>query len=44
MDCADIYISDDAAGIFIATSIDSMDCSDTNVLDDAIYGLIMLMC
>ena len=44
VDCADLYISDDAAGIFIATSIDSMDCADTNVLGDAIDGLIMLMC
>ena len=48
------YISDDAAdGLvvnpidadgLIATPINSTDCDDTNVLDDAVYILMMLMC
>ena len=54
MNCADIYISDDVAyGLIsthiymdglIATPIKSTDCSDTNVSDDAVDILTMLMC
>ena len=63
MNCADLYISDDAADGLIATHIDtdrlitnpidadglidnpteSTDCADTNVLDDNVDRLTMLM-
>ena len=43
-DCASLLISDDAADeLFAADDGDSMDCSDTNVLDDSVDGLMMLM-
>ena len=38
-----IATSIDADGL-IATPIESTDCADTNVLDDAINILTMLMC
>ena len=54
MKCADLYISDDTAnGLIaatinvyglIATPIDSTKCADTNVLDDDVDILTMLMC
>ena len=54
MNCTDKQISDDASDILIATTIDadgliptpiySTDNTDTNVLDDAINILTMLMC
>ena len=54
MDCADKLISDDVADGLIATSvnsdelittpINSMDFTDTNVLDDSVDILMMLMC
>ena len=53
MNCADKFISDHAAdGLvstpingdeLIATPIDSTYCADTNVLDDVVYVLMMLM-
>ena len=63
MNCANLYISDDAADGLIATHIDtdrlitnpidadglidnpteSTDCADTNVLDDDVDRLTMLM-
>ena len=54
MDCADKLVSYDVADGLIATSvnsdelittpINSMDFTDTNVLDDSVDILMMLMC